>query len=306
MKTSHIFWGILFIGIGLLVLINNFTTIFMDWATIWKLWPLAIILLGLSIIIKHKYGKGVVAGLAAVILALAIFASFKTAAHFAANDFEIVLGDEDDYTFETMEYSEKSDSTLKYATLNFDAGAGSFTISKTTEDLFYAKTEGRKDNYTLSRFDSDSSAQIDFSMESSGIRIGISKYKNKVDMSLNPALIWDMNFDVGAASMDFDLSEVKTRDITVDMGAASINIKLGEKYSETNLSIDAGASDIDIFIPKNSGCRISTEGALSSKNFEDFEKINPGRYETPNFAQAQNKIYIEIDSGVSSITVNRY
>jgi len=54
MKTSHIFWGLLFIVFGLLVLINNFTNIFMDWGTIWKLWPLVIVLLGLSIIVKHK------------------------------------------------------------------------------------------------------------------------------------------------------------------------------------------------------------------------------------------------------------
>ncbi|MCW9097382.1 MAG: DUF5668 domain-containing protein, partial [Ignavibacteriaceae bacterium] len=70
MKTSHIFWGLLFIVFGLLVLINNFTTIFMDWGAIWKLWPLVIVLLGISIIVKHKYGKGIVAGLAAIILAL--------------------------------------------------------------------------------------------------------------------------------------------------------------------------------------------------------------------------------------------
>ncbi|HLG31604.1 MAG TPA: DUF5668 domain-containing protein, partial [Ignavibacteriaceae bacterium] len=62
MKTSHIFWGTLFIVLGLLVFINNFTPIYVDWGTIWKLWPLVIILIGISILIKHRYGKGVVAG----------------------------------------------------------------------------------------------------------------------------------------------------------------------------------------------------------------------------------------------------
>ncbi len=306
MKTSHIFWGLLFIGLGLLILINNFSTIFMDWSTIWKLWPLVVILLGISLLIKHKYGKGFIAGLAAVILALAIFASFKTATHVIHNDFEVVFGNEGDYEFEITEYSEKFDSTLKYATLNFDAGAGSFNIEETTDNLFDAKTEGRKDNFYLKRFDSDSSTKIDFVMQSTRFRIGVDNYKNKVDMKLNPLLVWDLTFDAGAASMDFDLSDFKTNNIEVDMGAASLNLTLGDKYPETNVSIDAGASDIDIWIPENSGCKINTDGALSSKNFDDFEKINSGHYVTNNFDEAENKIYIEVDSGVSSITVKRY
>ena len=306
MKTSHIFWGLLFIGLGLLVLINNFTTIFMDWATIWKLWPLVVVLLGLSILVKHKYGKGVIAGLAAIVLAFAIFASVKTATHLFHNDFEIVLGDEGDYNFETTEYTESFDSTLTFATLNFDAGAGSFNISKTTENLFDATTEGRKDNFYLKRYDSDNRSKIDFLMQKTRFRIGSDNYKNRVEMSLNSRPVWDMNFDVGAASMDFDLTELKTQNIDVDMGAASITIKLGSLSPKTKLSIDAGASDINIYIPKESGCKISTDGALSSKHFNEFEKINSDHFETANFSEAANKIYIDIDSGVSSISVDRY
>ena len=143
MKTSHIFWGLLFIVLGLLVLINNFTSIFMDWATIWKLWPLVVVLLGLSILIKHKYGKSVIAGLAAIILAFAIFASFKTAANLVNHDFNVVFGDDVDYEYTTTEFTEQYDSTLMFATLNFDAGAGEFSISKTTENLicFLCKAE---------------------------------------------------------------------------------------------------------------------------------------------------------------------
>ena len=306
MKTSHIFWGLLFIGLGLLVLINNFTTIFMDWATIWKLWPLVVVLLGLSILVKHKYGKGVIAGLAAIVLAFAIFASVKTATHLFHNDFEVVFGDEGNHNFEVTEYTESFDSTLTFATLNFDGGAGSFNISKTTDNLFDATTEGKKDNFYLKRYDSDNTSKIDFKMQKTRFRIGSDNYKNRVDMSLNSKPTWDMNFDVGAASMDFDLTELKIQNIDVDMGAASIKIKLGSLSSETKLSIDAGASDINIYIPKESGCKITTDGALSSKHFNEFEKINSDHFETANFSETANKIYIEIDSGVSSISVDRY
>ena len=306
MKTSHIFWGLLFIVFGLLVLINNFTNIFMDWGTIWKLWPLVIVLLGLSIIVKHKYGKGVMAGLAAIILAFAIFASIKSATHFVNNDFDLTFGDEPDSEYTTTEFTEDYDSNLKYGTLNFDAGAGSFKITKTTDSLIHATATGLKNNFKLTRYDTDSTTKINLTMRHKSVfRFGKS-YKNNIDVALNPKLTWDMNFDVGAASMDFDLTEFKTEKVDVDMGAASLKIKLGNLYPETKLSIDAGASDINIYIPKESGCKITTDGALSSKHFNDFEKINSDHYETANYDSSADKIIIFIDSGVSSISVDRY
>ena len=306
MKPSHIFWGLLFVGLGLLVLINNFTNIFMDWATIWKLWPLTIVLIGLSILVKHQSGKSVIAGLAAIVLALAIFASFKTATQFFSNDFQIDFGDDAAQKIEESNFTENYDSLLTYATLNFNAGAGTFNILDTTSNLIYAKTIGYRNNYHLTRFDTDSSTNIDFDMGDKAIfRFG-DNYKNTVDINLNPRPVWDMNFDVGAASMDFDLTLFKTRDITVDMGAASIKMKLGSLNPETNLSVDAGASDINIFVPKESGCKIVTDGALSSKHFDEFKKIDSDNYQTENFSEAANKVYINIECGVSSISVERY
>jgi hypothetical protein len=306
MKTSHIFWGLLFIGLGLLILINNFSTLFMDWSTIWKLWPLVVVLLGVSLLVKHKYGKSFIAGLAAIILALAIFASIKSATHFFSNDFEFVFDDDGDYEFDITEYSEQFDSTLSLAEFNFDAGAGSFKIKETTENLFYGKTVGKKDNFHLKRIDSDSSSKIDFGMHRTKVRFGLVNYKNKVEMKFNPDVIWDFSFHIGAASMDFDLTEFKTKNVFVDMGAASMDLKVGDKFPDINIDIDAGASDIDIFIPENSGCKINTDGGLSSKNFDEFEKIKSNHYQTSNFDESENKIYIRVDSGVSSITVKRY
>ncbi len=218
----------------------------------------------------------------------------------------IDFGDDANHKYGTTEFSEEYDSTSTYATLNFDAGAGTFSIKDTTYNLINAITEGHINNYKLKRLDSDTSSIIDFDMGDKAIfRFG-KNYKNKVDISLNSKPVWDMSFDVGAASMDFDLTEFKTKNIDVDMGAASIKIKLGSLSPETKLTIDAGASDINIYVPKESGCKITTDGALSSKHFNEFEKINSDHFETANFSEAANKIYIEIDSGVSSISVDRY
>jgi hypothetical protein len=38
----------------------------------------------------------------------------------------------------------------------------------------------------------------------------------------------------------------------------------------------------------------------------DFNKTDTGRYETENFEESENKIYVNVDVAVSKIEVKRY
>ena len=118
--------------------------------------------------------------------------------------------------------------------------------------------------------------------------------------------MWDIQFDIGAASAKLDLTPFKINDLNIDMGAAALELRLGDLYNKTTIDIDAGASDMDLFVPEGSGCQIKTDVALSSKNFHGFEKIKSDLYQTSNFEEAEKKIYIKINCGVSSISVRRY
>ncbi len=117
---------------------------------------------------------------------------------------------------------------------------------------------------------------------------------------------WELNFDVGAASVDLDLTQYKVSTLNVGMGAAAFNVKLGNLVDVARIKIDAGASDIDILIPDSVGCEINSDAALSSRNYEGFTKINNDIYRSEDFDKFSKKIYIDIDCGVSSIDVKRY
>jgi len=75
-------------------------------------------------------------------------------------------------------------------------------------------------------------------------------------------------------------------------------MKLGKLHPETKVSVDAGASDINILFQKNQDVKIVTDGALSSKHFDEFKKIDSDNYQTENFSEAANKVYINIECGV--------
>lgn len=310
MKPKHIFWGTLFIVLGALILINNFQSINLDWSSLWKFWPVAIILGGISIITKDSVLKSVIAGLAALVLAVTVFASVKTFGECTGDNFRIVF-DDDEYDSTNSPdsgfYYFNSEDEIKHAKLSFNAGAGEFNlINPTDTSIFIAQVSGKDKNYSLTSKVEGSNADIEMEMKHSRFNISKNNVKHKVHLSLNKKPEWELYFDIGAAAIDLDLSPYLVQKVDIDMGAASLNIKFGDLNKETKFYLDAGASSIEISVPENSGCEIKTDVSLSSKDFDRFNKIDSDLYRTDNFDKAEKKIYLYINSGVSSINVKRY
>lgn len=309
MKTKHIFWGLLFVSIGLLILLKNIGLLYIDLSNIWKFWPVAIILWGVSYFTKNNIVKGFIAGIAAIILAISLFAFFNSSYNFVCNAFS-VHNDDFDFTInenkDTSQYVASYTSKIKYGEFNLNAGAGTFVINDSTNDLVHAVTQGLKNNYDLIRDDSGDKSTVTLKMKKRQLTFSDEHNKNKTLIKLNTTPVWDLNFDVGAAAIDFDLSPFRTDKIDIKMGAASMKIKMGSKSDVTKFHLKAGVSSVDILVPGTSGCEIHCNTALSSKDFDDFNKINSNLYRTENFDSAKKKIYLDIDTGISSIHVSRY
>ena len=69
------------------------------------------------------------------------------------------------------------------------------------------------------------------------------------------------------------------------------------------VSIDAGASSINISLPRSVGVKLEVDGALTSRNFQDFEMLDGDTWQSRNYDSAVKKIEIDIDAGVSSLNV---
>ncbi len=309
MKSRHVFWGIFFVTIGVLILLNNLGKICFDLYDLWKFWPLVLIIWGVAFLVKNNFLKAFLAAISAVILAFAIFAFFSYASNFVDNRFSINdngIHFEADGDIDTTNYFEPFNNHITNAEFDFKAGAGAFVVEDTTSGLISAKTNGVKNNFELIRTDNNAETVVKFQMRHKRFSFNDGEIKNKAIVKLNALPDWDLNFEVGAASINLDLRPYKTQNINIKMGAASMKIRLGEKSEVTNLNIKSGASSVDVFVPDSSGCEITTHTALSSKDFRGFDKINSSLYRTNNFEKAKKKILITVNSGVSSIKVVRY
>jgi LiaI-LiaF-like transmembrane region len=310
MKTSHIFWGVFFIALGGFILLNNFTSIYFDWETLAKLWPAVLILWGLSLFIKdNRFVKGFIISLLAIIIALTIFSSFNfifDVVHYDNGRSFTGIVIEHDSDADTTNYFEPFNLNIKESKFQFQSGAGHFEIKGTSEGLFSATTAGVKNNYTVDMDNTGDNANINFSMKKGHFPFGHGKLINDVEMKLNPSPVWDLNFSVGAAGINLDLSPYIIEKLDIEMGAAKLKVKFGDKSDNTKLYLEAGISKIEILVPESSGCEINSETVLSNKHFNGFNKISSGLFRTANFDSASKKIYLSFNTGVSSIKVNRY
>ena len=49
-SLGRIFWGCLFVMLGVLLILNNFEIARVNWHNLWRLWPILIIITGLSML----------------------------------------------------------------------------------------------------------------------------------------------------------------------------------------------------------------------------------------------------------------
>jgi len=317
MNQFRFLFGFFFISIGSLLLAHNFYPFF-EFESVWRLWPMILLLLGVSSLIKHatvkKYlmsGIGLIAGL---IL-------------FSENKYEDVVQFETDEKVSEVRDSvsvpfDPSLSDTSY--LSISAGAASIDIGLNEDsslmliqrhsEVFENDSEINGGN--IDEIDAGSSFSIDHKVRDGINRVNLEFGGNltlfgnqklkRAKVLLNPKALWNMDIDGGATSMNADLSALRISSLNLEVGASSVNLRLGLIQDSSFYHIEGGAAKFLIEIPEDAGCRITQESGLSKHDFPNFIKKANNVYETPNYATSKKKIILDIQTGISSITVQKY
>lgn len=309
MKYSNVFWGVILITIGSLIALRNFDIFYFSWRGIFNLWPLIFVFWGIALLPIKALGKiGLTA--ATVLVGLIILANHPRPYNnwnFNWNDhgnYNFKKDTTDSYPWTNQQFEEDFNNEYETVEMHIDAAAGDFKLNGITSKLFEFQTEGNTGPYSVETTDNENrTATINFTHKQFTAR---SHFKNDVRMQLNDNPVWIFDIDLGAASLDLDLSPFKTEKITIDGGASAIKLKLGNAFNKTKVEIDAGATGIEIRVPRESAVEVHTETFLSGKDLEDFVRIDKGLYQTPNFSDTAAYIYIDIEAAISGVKVIRY
>lgn len=301
--TSHeglagkVFWGLLLILAGGLLLLGNFGLVNVDWSNVWKLWPLFIVFAGLSVLsFKHIIWR-----IISVIFALLTIAFIAWVAIGGFDKINFSNNNSKEYTANVEVESED----IKSAVISINSGASNMNIYSANQDsVVEATLDSDFANLSNESEKVGTVQKIDLSMESSGIWFG--SFKNDWDVKVTRDLPISFDLDTGASDVNIDFSEALVDLIDIDMGVSDLDLILGNRQKLTEVEISSGVSSIKVKIPESSGVKLNIDEGLTTKKLADLSKVDEGIYQSADYEKAQNKVEIIAKVGVSSFTIEKY
>ncbi|MGI5921164.1 MAG: LiaI-LiaF-like domain-containing protein [Syntrophomonadaceae bacterium] len=128
---------------------------------------------------------------------------------------------------------------------------------------------------------------------------------NRWQLWLSPELAWILDIEAAALNGHIDLSGIPLTQLDLNMGAGDMDLILGYNGTRSNVKIEAGAGDLNLHFPQETGVSITWDGALTSNNLDKLGWYKTGnRYTSPNYQQATAKIDCEIELSAGDLDVS--
>jgi len=345
MNGTQFLKGLAIILIGVILLLNNLNILeWSVWYDIFRLWPLLLVSLGISLIFRRRLSwlaplvivVGIIIGVSAGYMGIDLHLEGRivTEVETLQREIELVPAIEkvaqepeeetarEEITTESTTESpdEEPDVDEKEVTvkepamvpsvqkdnlhLSYDIGV--FNLEFPTPLVYQCQVSYRYpefkpiEDYSISDHEANIHIYHNFLSEPNK---QFRNPKNHIDLKLNKEVIYDILIETGATTIDFDLSKFKVEQFSIKSGASDINIIAPQYDGEIN--INSGVSKIDITIPANVGVILRLDTGISMKELDkEFQIQENNRYISKNYNDSEYQLNINVDSGLSQISID--
>lgn len=265
MRRGRLFWGIVFVGLGALLLLGNLGLLT---ARAWRvLWPSLLVLLGVWVLVARLLGRRAV-GSETVSVPLGPATSARLILRHGAGELDVRggarAGQLYDGTFGGgLDHQEKVQ------------GDGVLARLSVPHDVFGGWTAHRWDEGAL-----------DWHVRLAG----------RVRLALE--------LQTGASKTTMDLTGLDVAELQLRTGASSTVVTLPACAGVTTVKVQSGAASVRLNVPSGVAARIRAHAGLASIDIDTarFAKTD-GEWRSPDYDEATNKADVDIDTGVGSIQV---
>jgi hypothetical protein len=298
MTPGRLGWGLLFITVGVMLLLNNAGQLDWDyWLELLTWWPLLLIAFGIErIFVRTKLQ--VISYLAPIILVAGmIYVAVDTGGECYRRSF-----------FTSYSWSTESDQTIDKVEAAIDHGAADLYVGQTRYDLASVRFDRftRKPDIDLTK--SGGTARLEITRRGrirSGIVIGSHRHGHDWRLSFSEELPLRLKCIGDESEVSLNLESVPLEHLTVENDEGDIYLKVGGKMALVNVEINGYDADFRIRVPD--GCGIKVQGDkyasyLITRGLEEQE----GGYISTGFDDAETKVSLMLTDDLRHFSINYY
>jgi hypothetical protein len=305
-----LFWGLALITAGAVALATMQGLIDREALTgAWRLWPVVLIAIGLSVVLSRTPFAAVGTIVAALVVGIAGGAVLSGGPGF-------VNCSERPESFETS----GGDFTLPEATVHLELNCGDLEVGMTEGTGWEAVTGVTENPLELE----SAAGSLDIRSDSGGFPFGrdgqdwtlslgadvtydLSANLNSSDNTLDLAggTFTRLAIDPNTGSLNMDLSGSEVQDLRVQLNAGSLSLVTD---GDTDLSgqINVNAGSVDFCAPADAGVRLVVNGSVAfAHDLDESDLTQSGdTFTSPGFASAEHKIDLQLQGNAASFELN--
>jgi hypothetical protein len=123
-------------------------------------------------------------------------------------------------------------------------------------------------------------------------------------VGLTGAVPMDLQVEGGASRTVLDLRELRVRNLAIKTGASETRVTLPQAAGITTVRSESGAAAVFFDVPAGVAARIRTKMGLGGSDIDTARFPRVGDiWESPDFETAINRVEIEAQGGLGSVTV---
>ena len=288
-------WGILLLFLGIIFLLQNLNVLPWGlWGTLWHFWPVLIIIIGASILLRYHN----VWLVSALILAMLFACLGITVWQYGASPPTEKI---------TTAYSEPLGS-LEQAQIEIDFSGGSLTIDSLPPGSlnFVEAGSGMRNGDKGMKAESrrhGSEGELHLSLERGSWEFW-SKGKNSWQVRFNRNIPLTLDVKSAASSVNLDLSQLQITELNMDVDLSNYTVNMPFTAGSVHVYINADLSNLEITIPDGVAVKLMADADLSVLKVDENRFPRKGDYYvSQDFASGKNRIEIELDCDLSRVQV---
>jgi hypothetical protein len=297
-RRSSLFGPVLLIGIGVLLLLNNFGIVDIDiWDLIFRFWPVLLIAAGLDLLFGRRSGAGAIIALVVILVVLA------GALAWGGGDLSAVAEDPAAQPIlQELDGAERAEITIA-------AGVGQLHLAgaPASGTLIEGTVIPHRNERIVSDFKREGDTAI-YTLESEGGRFILPGWGGRSrgvwDLRITQAIPVNLTVSTGVGESTIDLGRVQLSGLDIDTGVGETTITLPGR-GDFSAQVNGGVGEATVLIPDTIAARIRADAGIGSVNVQGDYLRDGEEYISPDYETAEHKVELDIDGGVGSITVRQ-